>query len=63
MFLKYANSKQKTKSSVDTVEKINDSLTKRFQRRRFFYISTNQKKEMHVAAMFVNGTGRNRRSL
>ena len=26
MFLKYANSKQKTNSSVDTVEKINGSL-------------------------------------
>jgi hypothetical protein len=33
------------------------------EEKTFFYKSTNQKKEMHVAAMFVNGMGRNKRSL
>ena len=34
-----------------------------FQRRRFFQKSTNQKQEWPVAAMFVNGSGRNEHSL
>jgi hypothetical protein len=29
-------------------------LAKQFQRRRFFYKSTNQKQELHVVAMFAN---------
>ena len=37
-------------------------LVKRFQRRRFFK-SANQKQEPPVAAMFVNGSGRNVQSL
>jgi hypothetical protein len=38
-----------------------DHLAKRFQRRRFLESkkSTNQKQEWPVAAMFVNGSGRN----
>jgi hypothetical protein len=31
-------------------------LAKRFQRRRFFYESTNQQHELPVLAMFVNGS-------
>ena len=38
-------------------------LARRFQRRRFFQKSTNQKQEWPVAAMFVNGSGRNEQSL
>jgi hypothetical protein len=38
-------------------------LVRRFQRRRFFQKSTNQKKEWPVAAMFVNGSGRNEHSV
>jgi hypothetical protein len=38
-------------------------LAKRFQRRRFFWKSTNQKQELSVAAIFVNGSGRNEQSL
>jgi hypothetical protein len=38
-------------------------LARRFQRRRFFEKSTNQKQEWPVAAMFVNGSGRNEQSL
>jgi hypothetical protein len=38
-------------------------LAKRFQRRRFFSKLTNQKHEFPVAAMFVNGSGRNEQSL
>ena len=34
-------------------------LVKWFQRRRNFFKLTNQKQEMPVAAMFVNGSGRN----
>ena len=34
-----------------------------FNRRRFFQKSTNQKQEMPVVAMFVNGSGRNEQSL
>ena len=38
-------------------------LARRFQRRRFFQKSTNQKQEWPVVAMFVNGSGRNEQSL
>jgi hypothetical protein len=37
-------------------------LDKQFQRRRFFK-SAYQKQELPVAAMFVNGLGRNEQSL
>ena len=45
--------------SKDASYKISVHLAKWFQRRRFFQKSTNQKQESPVAAMFVNGTGRN----
>ena len=32
-------------------------------RGEFFFKSANQKQELHVAAMFVNGTGQNEQSL
>ena len=38
-------------------------LAMRFQRRRSFQKSTNQKQEWPVAAMFVNGSGQNEQSL
>ena len=38
-------------------------LARRFQRRRFFQKSTNQKQEWPVVAMFINGSGRNEQSL
>ena len=38
-------------------------LARLFQRRRFFQESTNQKQEWPVAAMFVNGSGKNEQSL
>jgi hypothetical protein len=40
--------------SIHSFYQISVHLGKRFQR-RFFQKSTNQKKEWHVAAMFVNG--------
>jgi hypothetical protein len=44
--------------SIDASYQVSVHLAKRFQRRRFFYKSTNQKQELSVAAMFVNGSGR-----
>jgi hypothetical protein len=38
--------------------KVSVHLAKRFQRRRFFKL-TNQRQELPMAAMFVNGSGRN----
>ena len=38
-------------------------LAKWFQRRRFFFISANQKQETLIVAMFVDGSGRNEQSL
>jgi hypothetical protein len=37
-------------------------LAQRFQRRRFKKKLANQKQELPVAAMFVNGSGRNEQS-
>jgi hypothetical protein len=34
-------------------------LAKQFQRKIFFFKSTNQEQELPVAAMFANGSGRN----
>jgi hypothetical protein len=45
--------------SIDASYQVAVHLTKRFHRRRFFWKSANQKQEMSVAAMFVNGSGRN----
>ena len=40
--------------SVDASCQVSVHLAKQFQRRRFFYKSTNQKQEQHVVAMFAN---------
>jgi hypothetical protein len=47
--------------SKDASYQISIDLAKLFQ--RIFYKSTNQKQELPVAAMFVNGSGRNEQSL
>jgi len=44
---------------IDASYKVSVHLAKRFQRRRFFFKSANQKQELPVAAMFVNGSGQN----
>jgi hypothetical protein len=43
--------------SIDASYKASVHLAKRLQRKRFFYKSTNQKQELPVAAIFVNGSG------
>jgi hypothetical protein len=48
--------------SIDASYQVSVHLAKRFQRRRFIYKSTNQKQELSVVAMFVNGSGRNGQS-
>jgi hypothetical protein len=48
--------------SIDASYQVSVHLAKRFQRRRFLK-SANQKQEMPVAAMFVNGSGQNVQSL
>ena len=48
--------------SIDASYQVLVHLAKRFQRRRFLK-SANQKQELPVAAMFVNGSGRNEQSL
>ena len=49
--------------SIDASYQVSVHLAKRFQRRRFFQKSTNQKQELSVAAMFVNGSELNEQSL
>jgi hypothetical protein len=44
--------------SIDDSYQVLVHLVKRFQRRRYFK-SANQKQELPLAAMFINGTGRN----
>jgi hypothetical protein len=47
-------------SPIDASYQVSVHLAKQFQRRRFFRKkSTNQKQELSVVAMFVNGSGRN----
>jgi hypothetical protein len=41
--------------SIDASYQVSVHLAKQFQRRRFFKKLTNQKQELPVAAMFVNG--------
>ena len=48
---------------IDTSYQVSIHLAKRFQRRRFFQKSTNQKQELPVAVMFVNGSELNEQSL
>ena len=43
--------------SIDALYQISVHLAKRFQRREDFLKSTNQKQELPVEAMFVNGSG------
>ena len=47
----------------DASYQVSIHLVQRFQRRRFFQKSTNQKQELPVAALFANGLGRNEHSL
>ena len=49
--------------SLNASYQVSVHLGKHFQKRRFFQKSTNQKQELPVTAMFVNGTGRNKPSL
>jgi hypothetical protein len=49
--------------SIDASYQVTVHLAKRFQRRRFFFKLANQKQELPVAAMFVNGSGRNEQTL
>jgi hypothetical protein len=42
--------------SIAATYQVSVHLAKRFQRRRFFYESTNQQHELPVLAMFVNGS-------
>jgi hypothetical protein len=48
--------------SIDASYQVLVHLAKRFQRRRVFK-SSNQKQELPVAAMFVNGSGQNEQTL
>jgi hypothetical protein len=45
--------------SIDASYQVSVHLAKRLQKRRIFKISQNQKQESPMAAMFVNGSGRN----
>ena len=49
--------------AIDASYQVSVRLGKRFQRRRIKIKSANQKKESHVAAMFVNGSGQHEYSL
>ena len=48
---------------IDASNQVSVHLAKWFQRRRFFQKSTNQKQELPVAAIFVNGLKLNLQSL
>jgi hypothetical protein len=49
--------------SIDASSQVSVHLAKQCQSRRFLKKSTNQKQELPVAAMFVNGSGQNEQSL
>jgi hypothetical protein len=49
--------------SIDASYQVSVHLAKRFQRRRFFFKSANQKQVLTVMAMFVNGSRQNVQSL
>jgi hypothetical protein len=49
--------------SIDASYQVSVHLVKRFQRIRFKKKSANQKQELPVAAMFINGSGRNEQPL
>ena len=44
---------------IDASCQISVHLAKQFLRKQLFSISANQKQESHIAAMFVEGMGRN----
>jgi hypothetical protein len=48
---------------IDASYQVLVHLAKRFQRRRLFFKSDNQKQELPMAVMFVNGSGQNEHSL
>jgi hypothetical protein len=48
-------------ASIDASYQVSVHLAKQFQR-KIFEKSTNQKQELSVVAMFVNGSGRNEQS-
>jgi hypothetical protein len=49
--------KHNTELSIGASHQVSVHLAKQLQRKRFFfYIPTNQKKELPVVAMFVNGS-------
>ena len=50
-------------SSIDALYQISVHLAKRFQRREDIFKLTNQKQELPVEAMFVNGSGQNEQYL
>jgi hypothetical protein len=49
--------------NIDASYQVSVHLAKRFQRRRFKKKSANQKQELPMVAMFVNGSGQNEQSL
>ena len=49
--------KLNTEPSIGASHQVSVHLAKQFQKRRFFFKSTNQKKELPMAAMFVNRSG------
>ena len=49
--------------SIDASYQVSIHLAKQFQRREDFKKLANQKQELPVAAMFVNGSERNEQSL
>jgi hypothetical protein len=49
--------------SIDASYQVSVHLAKQFQRRRFLKKSANQKQDLPVVAMFVNGSGQNEQSL
>ena len=49
--------------SIDASYQVLVHLATQFQRRRFFFKSANQKQELSMVAMFINGTGQNEQTL
>jgi hypothetical protein len=49
--------------SIDASYQVLVHLALRFQRKNFFWESTNQNQQLPVVAMFVNGSKRNEQSL
>jgi hypothetical protein len=49
--------------SIDALYQVSVHLASIFRGEDFFFKSANQKQELPVVAMFVNGSGRNEQSL